>query len=116
MRDSLLDSKLIGSGGHDFRISANTAYCRGQTRPDQSAALINRAVYHCRNSTLGLLILVPREVRRDRRATLGRLRRLLRSAQQGLSRVHRGFEQQNPCHPEAGLLSAGRGIPQAEGI
>jgi transposase len=54
-----------------------------------------------------------REVRRDDRSSLGWDRGLLQAGEQGLARIRRGPEQQNPRHPASRIRTARRGIPTA---
>ena len=51
------------------------------------------------------------EVCRDDRTPLGWHRGLLHTGKQGLARVRRGTQQQDPRHPEARLRPARRGVP-----
>ncbi len=55
-----------------------------------------------------------REVRRNDRASLGWNRRLLPTREQGLARLRRGTQQQDPCHPATRIWVARRGISAAE--
>ena len=55
-----------------------------------------------------------REVRRDDRSPLGWNRRLLQAREQGLARIRRGTEQQDPRHPAPRVRTARRGVPAAE--
>src|SRR5205823_2229998 len=54
------------------------------------------------------------EVRRDDRSSLGRDRRLLPAGEQGLARLRRGAQQQNPGDPAARLRLAQRRVSAAQ--
>src|SRR6188508_2833374 len=55
-----------------------------------------------------------REVRRHDRPSLGRHRGLLPAGQQGLARLRRGAQQQDPGDPAARLRPARQGLPAAQ--
>ena len=55
-----------------------------------------------------------REVRRNDRSPLGRNRRLLKGREQGIARVRRRIQQQNPRHPTPCIRTARPGIPAIE--
>ena len=56
-----------------------------------------------------------RALRRHDRSPLGRHRRLLQAGEQGLARLRRGPQQQDPGLPATRLRAEGRGIPPPQG-
>ncbi len=56
-----------------------------------------------------------RALRRHDRSPLGRHRRLLQTREQGLARLRRGAQQQDPCPPAPRLRPARRRIPPPQG-
>src|SRR5271170_1827980 len=56
-----------------------------------------------------------RALRRNDRSPLGWYRRLLQAGEQGLTRLRRGPQQQDPGVPAARLWAEGRGIPPPQG-
>src|SRR5262249_49283070 len=54
------------------------------------------------------------EIRRDDRASLGRHCGLLPAGEQGLARLRRGAQQQDPRHPTPRLRLARRGLPSPQ--